>query len=50
MALLWPLFAWSAKAQSATVVVDRTGEGAALASVTLVGVGSDSECGGGHNR
>jgi hypothetical protein len=34
--LLWLLFAWSAWAQSSTVVADTTGEGAALASVRLV--------------
>ena len=39
-ALLWPLFAWSARAQPATALVDTTGEGADLASVRLVGVGS----------
>jgi hypothetical protein len=35
---------------AATVVADTTGEGAALASVRLVGVGPASHCGGGHNR
>jgi hypothetical protein len=49
-ALLFPLFVWSALAQPATVVVGTTGEGAALATVCLVGVGSDSHCGGGHDR
>jgi hypothetical protein len=49
-ALLWPLVAWSAWAQSATVVEGTTEEGADLASVRLVGVGSDSHCGGGHDK
>ena len=40
MALSWPLLAWSAFAQPATVVADTTGEGAAMASVRLVGLGS----------
>jgi hypothetical protein len=48
--LLWPLFARSAWAQTATVVAGTTGEGAALASVRSVSVGSDSHCGGGHDR
>jgi hypothetical protein len=39
-ALLWPLFSWSAWAHSATVLAVTTSEGAFLASVTLVGVGS----------
>ena len=37
-ALLSPLFAWSAWAQLAIVVAGTTGEGAALASVRLLGV------------
>ena len=37
-ALLWNLFFRSALPQPATVVVDTTGEGAALASVLLVRV------------
>jgi hypothetical protein len=49
-ALLWPLFAWSAWAQTATVVAGKRGEGAALASVRLVGMGSARHCGAGHNR
>jgi hypothetical protein len=49
-ALLWPLFPQSACAQPATLLAGTTGEGAALASVRLVGVGSDSHCGGGHDR
>jgi hypothetical protein len=48
--LLWPLFAWSAWAQPATVVAGMTGEGAALTSGCLVGVGSDIHCGGGNDR
>jgi hypothetical protein len=39
-AQLWPLFAWTAWAQPTTVVVGKTGEGAALASVRSVSVGS----------
>jgi hypothetical protein len=49
-ALLWPSFAWSAWAQLATVVAGTTGMGAALASVSLVGVGSDSHCVGRQAR
>jgi hypothetical protein len=40
--LLWPLFCLSAGAQSTTVVADTKGEGAVLASVRLVGLGSTS--------
>jgi hypothetical protein len=47
-ALIWPLFAWTAWVQSATVVAGTTGEDDALASVPLLGVGSTSHCGGGH--
>ena len=39
-ALLWPLFDWSAWDQPATVLEGTTFEGAALASVPLVGVSS----------
>jgi hypothetical protein len=49
-AQLWPLFAWLAWAQPATVVAGTTGEGVVLASDLLVGVGSASLCGGGHFR
>jgi hypothetical protein len=49
-ALLWPLFAWSAWAQPATVEAFTIGEGAALASDRSVDVGSTSHCGGGHDR
>jgi hypothetical protein len=49
-ALLSPLFAPSAWAQSATVVAGTTDEGAALASVILVGVVSDSHCGSGNDK
>jgi hypothetical protein len=48
-ALLWPVVAWSAWAKKGTVVKGTTGEGAALASVSSVGVGSTSHCGGGHD-
>jgi hypothetical protein len=41
-ALLWPLFPWSAWAQTGTVVAGTTVEGAALVSVLSVGVGSAS--------
>jgi hypothetical protein len=44
--LLWPLFAWLAWTQTATVVAGTIDEGAVLAFVSLVGVGSDSHCGG----
>jgi hypothetical protein len=37
-ALFWPLFHWSASAQTATDVAGTTIEGPALASVPLVGV------------
>jgi hypothetical protein len=43
-ALIRPLFACSAWAQPATVVVGTPGEGSDLASVRLVGVGSASHC------
>jgi hypothetical protein len=36
--------------QPATLVAGTTGECAAVASVRLVGVCSDSHCGGGHDR
>jgi hypothetical protein len=38
--LLWSLFAWSAWAQTATVVARTTGESAAVASDLLVGMDS----------
>jgi hypothetical protein len=47
-ALRWPLFGWSALSQPATVVVGKTGEGAALASVRSVGVGLARDYGGGR--
>jgi hypothetical protein len=50
MDLLWLLFARSAWAHPATVLADSTGEGAALASFRLVGVGLASHCGGRHDR
>jgi hypothetical protein len=37
-------------AHSATVESDLTGEGAALASVRLIGEGSASHCGGWHEN
>jgi hypothetical protein len=49
-ALLWLLFPRSAWAQTATVVAGTTVEGAALASVPSVGVGSASHCGVGDDR
>jgi hypothetical protein len=48
--LFLPLFAWSAWAQPATVVAGTSGEGASLATVRSIGVGSASHCGGGHDR
>jgi hypothetical protein len=48
--LLWPLFGGSSWTQPATVEAYTTVEGAALASVRLVGVGQVSQCGGGHDR
>jgi hypothetical protein len=49
-ALLWPLFGLSEWEQPDTDVAGTTREGAAMASVRLVGVGSDRHCGGGHDR
>jgi hypothetical protein len=49
-ALLWQLFARSAWPQTATVVASTTGEGAALASVRSIGVGTARHCGGGQDR
>jgi hypothetical protein len=46
--LLWHVFTWSAWAQSGTVGAGTTGEGAALASVRLVGVDSASKFDGGQ--
>jgi hypothetical protein len=37
-------------AQPATVVAGTSGVGADVASVRFVGVGSGSNCGGGHDR
>jgi hypothetical protein len=37
-AQIWPLFAWSAWAQPATVLGDTNGEGAGLASVSAFSV------------
>jgi hypothetical protein len=45
-ALLWSLFAWWAWDQPDTVVESATGEGAALASIRLDGVGSGRHFGG----
>jgi hypothetical protein len=47
-ALLWHLIVWSSWAQPATVVASTTVDGAALASLRSVGVGSASHCVGGH--
>jgi hypothetical protein len=44
MALLWPLFALTVWVQLFTVMEDKTVEGAGLASVRSVGVGSASHC------
>ena len=49
-ALFWPLFAWSAWPQAATVEAGTTDEDAALDSVRLVGMGLTSHCGGGNER
>jgi hypothetical protein len=48
--ILWPLIAWWAWDQPVTVVVGTTGKGHLLGSDRLVGVGSDSHCGGGIDR
>jgi hypothetical protein len=50
MALLLPLINCSAWAQPATVLATTIVEGTGLASVRLFGVGSDSHCGGRHDR
>ena len=49
-ALPWRLFTRWAWAQPTAVLIDTTGEGADLASVRLVGLGSASHGGGGHDR
>jgi hypothetical protein len=49
-ALLWPRFACWAWTHPATVVAGRTFEGAALASVSLVGVDFESHCVGRKDR
>jgi hypothetical protein len=49
-ALLSLLSSLSAWAQPATVVAGTKVEGAALASLRSMGVGSTSHCGGGHDR
>jgi hypothetical protein len=48
-ALLWPMFDRSAWAQPVTLVAGTKGDGAALTSVRLVGVGPASQCGGVHD-
>jgi hypothetical protein len=48
--LMWTLFAWLSWAQPSTVVAGKTGEGAAMTSVSFVVVVSNSHCGGGHDR
>jgi hypothetical protein len=50
MSLIWPLFASVAWALTATLLAGTTSEGAMLASVLVVGVGSTRNCGGEHNR
>ena len=45
--LVWPLFAWSALALSATEVAVTTDVGTGLASVRLITVGSGKHCDGG---
>jgi hypothetical protein len=49
-ALLGPLSSLSNWAQATTAVEGKTGEGAAMASLGSVGLGSASYCGGGHDR
>jgi hypothetical protein len=49
-AMLWPLLARSACAQPTSVLAGTKGVGAALASVLLAVVGSDSHCCGEHDR
>ena len=48
-ALIRPVIAWSAWAQPTTVVAVTTGEGAAVASVHSVGVGSGKHYGSGQD-
>ena len=48
--LLYPMFPRSALDKPANVVASKTGEGAALASSRLVGVGPNSHCRGVHDR
>jgi hypothetical protein len=48
--IIWPLFARSARAKPGSVVSCTTGEGAGLATVRSIGVGSDRLCGGGNDR
>jgi hypothetical protein len=49
-ALLRTLLAWSTWPQPANVVRVTTGDGAALASVRLLGVGSNCQCGSLQDR
>ena len=49
-ALLSPLFAWSSWTQPANVKAGTTDEGAAMASVSSVGVGATIHCGGEHDK
>ena len=49
MALLWPLMAWWTWDQPGTDLVDTTAEGAVLASVRSVDVGSGSHCSDGND-
>jgi hypothetical protein len=48
-ALIWPLIVRSASAQTAIAVAGMRVEGAAVASVLLVGVGPSSHCRGVHD-
>jgi hypothetical protein len=48
-ALLWPLFAWSAWGQPATVVAGTTFDGGALTSICLVVLCTASHCVGWHD-
>jgi hypothetical protein len=49
MALVLPVLHRSSLAQSVTLVAGTTVEGAPLASVRSVGVGSANQCGGEHD-
>jgi hypothetical protein len=49
-ALLWPLIARSALAQTATEVEGTVVEGSALTFIRFFDVGSASQCCGGHDK